>query len=143
MNDAPALIVAANAGFLENAAAVLLSPALDIADVDSGQLSFAAVEISDGSFAGDGDALTVGGATSGSVNGITFSWFPALHSLVFNGGSSVANYQALLRTVVFQSTSDNPTDFGASPQRTLTWAVSDGTSVTTTTTTLDLSLIHI
>ena len=109
VNDAPALLVAASASFVENALPVLLSPTLDITDADSSQLSFAAVEISDGSFAGDGDTLTVGGVTSGTVNGITFSWFPTLHSLVFNGGSSVANYQALLRTVVFQSTSDNPT----------------------------------
>jgi hypothetical protein len=55
VNDAPALLVAASASFVENALPVLLSPALDITDADSSQLSFAAVEISDGSFAGDGD----------------------------------------------------------------------------------------
>ncbi len=72
------------------------------------------------------------------MTGITFLWDPTLHALVFTGASSVANYQALLQTVQFQSTSDNPTDFDASPQRTLTWFVSDGTAVTTATTTLDI-----
>ena len=48
-------------------------------------------------------------------NGITFTWNPTLHALVLTGASSVANYQALLQTVAFQLTSENPTDFGASP----------------------------
>ena len=42
----------------------------------------------------------------------------------------------------FQSTSDNPTDFNASPQRTLTWSVSDGAAITTATTTLDITAVN-
>ena len=61
---------------------------------------------------------------------------------MFTGASSVANYQALLQTVAFESTSDNPTDFNASPQRTLTWAVNDGTTVTTATTTIDIIAVN-
>ena len=76
------------------------------------------------------------------MNGITFAWFPTLHSLAFNGASTVANYQALLQTVAFESTSDNPTDFDGNPQRTLTWAVSDGTTVTTATTTIDIVAVN-
>ena len=94
------------------------------------------MQIAAGSFPGDGDILTVGGDPTGT--GITFLWDPTLHALVFTGASSVANYQALLQTVQFQSTSDNPTNFDASPQRSLTWFVSDGTAVTTATTTLDI-----
>ena len=137
VNDAPALVVA-DATYQENAAPVLLSPALNLTDADDTELNFAAVQITAGSFPGDGDTLTVNGVTSGTVNGITFTWNPTLHALVFGGASSVANYQALLQTVQFQSTSDNPTDFDASPQRTLTWFVSDGAAVTTATTTLDI-----
>ena len=62
--------------------------------------------------------------------------------MVLTGASSVANYQAVLQTVQFQSTSDNPTDFNASPQRTLTWSVSDGTAITTATTTLDITAVN-
>ena len=39
-------------------------------------------------------------------------------------------------------TSDNPTNFDGNPQRTLTWAVSDGTAVTTATTTIDIVAVN-
>jgi VCBS repeat-containing protein len=120
----------------------LLSPSASLTDADDTELNFAAVQITAGSFPGDGDTLTVNGATSGTVTGITFTWNPTLHALVLTGASSVANYQALLQTVQFQSTSDNPTGFNASPQRTLTWFVSDGTAVTTATTTLAITAVN-
>ena len=140
-NDAPALVVA-DATYQENAAAVSLSPALSVTDPDDTELNSAAVQITAGSFPGDGDILTVNGATSGMVTGITFTWNPALHALVLTGASLVANYQALLQTVQFHSTSDNPTDFDASPQRTLTWLVSDGAAITPATTTLDIVAVN-
>ena len=141
VNDAPALVVA-DANYQENAAPVLLSPSASLTDADDTELNFAAVQITAGSFPGDGDILTIGGATSGTVTGITFLWNPTLHALELTGASSPANYQALLQTVAFQSTSDNPTDFDASPQRTLTWSVSDGTAVTTATTTIDIVAVN-
>jgi Ca2+-binding RTX toxin-like protein len=42
------------------------------------------------------------------------------------GVSSVANYQAALRSVTFSSTSDNPDNFGASTTRAIGWMVDDG-----------------
>jgi VCBS repeat-containing protein len=142
VNDAPALIVTANASFIENAAPELLSPSVDLTDLDDADLTFASVQITDGSFTGDGDVLTVNGATSGTENGITFTWDATLHALIFNGTSSVANYQALLQTVGFQSTSNNPTDFGTRPQRTLTWTVSDGTDATVATSTVNIAAVN-
>ena len=100
------------------------------------------MSITAGSFPGDGDILSVGGVTSNTVTGITFVWMPAQHALVFSGASSVANYQALLQQVQFQSSSDNPTDFDHSPQRTLTWAVTDSASVTTATTTINIGAVN-
>ena len=135
-NDAPVLVVA-DATYQEDVP-VLLSPSASLTDVDDTELNSAAVQIAAGSFPGDGDTLTVGGATSGTVTGITFLWDPTLHALVFTGASSVANYQALLQTITFQSTNHNPTDFGASLTRGLTWTVTDGTAVTTATTTLNI-----
>jgi hypothetical protein len=120
----------------------VLAPLATLSDVDDTELNGAVVTITDGSFPGDGDILSVGGVTSGTVNGITFVWMPMQHALVFGGASSVANYQALLQQVQFQSSSDNPTDFNASPQRTLTWAVTDGTTVTTATTTIDIIAVN-
>ena len=141
VNDAPALVVA-DASYQENADPVLLSPSASLTDADDTELNFAAVQITAGSFPGDGDILTIGGATSGTVTGITFLWNPTLHALELTGASSAANYQALLQTVAFQSTSDNPTDFNASPQRTLTWSVSDGAAVTTATTTINIVAVN-
>ena len=64
------------------------------------------------------------GVTSGPTGlASRSSGIPTQHAMEFTGASSPANYQALLQTVAFQSTSDNPTDFNASPQRTVTWSV--------------------
>ena len=141
-NDAPVITVAPSAAYVENAAAVVLAPLATLSDLDDTQLNGAVVGITDGSFSGDGDTLSVGGVTNGTVNGITFHWMPTQHVLVFGGASLVANYQALLQQVQFQSSSDNPTNFNASPQRALTWAVNDGTTVTTATTTIDITAVN-
>ena len=141
-NDAPVITVDPSAAYVENAAAVVLAPMATLSDVDDTELHGALVSITAGSFPGDGDILSVGGVTSNTVNGITFVWMPAQHALVFSGASSVANYQALLQQVQFQSSSDNPTDFGHSPQRTLTWAVTDSASVTTATTTINIGAVN-
>ena len=141
-NDAPVITVDPSAAYVENAAPVVLAPLATLSDVDDTELHGALVSITAGSFPGDGDILSVGGVTSNTVNGITFTWMPAQHALVFSGASSVANYQALLQQVQFQSSSDNPTDFGHSPQRTLTWAVTDSASVTTATTTINIGAVN-
>ena len=60
INDTPALVVA-DASYQENADPVLLSPAAILTDADDTELNFAAVQITGGSFPGDGDILTVGG----------------------------------------------------------------------------------
>ena len=59
-NDAPALVVA-DATYQEGAAPVLLSPSASLTDADDTELTSAAVQITAGSFPGDGDILTVGG----------------------------------------------------------------------------------
>ena len=141
-NDAPVITVDPAAAYVENAAGVVLAPTAALSDLDDTELDGALVSITAGSFPGDGDILSVGGVTSNTVNGITFVWMPAQHALVFTGVSSVANYQALLRQVQFQSSSDNPTDFSHSPQRTLTWAVTDSESVTTATTTINIVAVN-
>ena len=69
------------------------------------------------------DRLTIGGGTGGNVNGILFIYDVAEHAMVMTGASSLLNYQNLLQTLGFESISDNPTDFGGSPTRTMTWCV--------------------
>jgi VCBS repeat-containing protein len=142
VNDAPVLQVDTQVTYFENAAAIALSPLATLTDVDDTELNDVVVRITGGVFPGDGDTLTVGGSTSGTINGITFLWDPAADALVFTGASLVANYQDLLRQVAFNSSSDNPTDFNASSARTLTWSVSGGIAVTTATTTLDIVAVN-
>ena len=113
VNDAPAVDRRSAAAYVENAATVALSPLAALTDLDDADLSQVVMRITGGAISGDGDTLTVGGLTGGTVNGITFLWDAAEHAMVLTGASSVLNYQNLLRTVGFHSTSDNPTDFGA------------------------------
>ena len=141
-NDAPVITVDPSAAYVENALGVVLAPIATLSDADDTEFNRALVSITGGSFPGDGDILSVGGVTSNTVNGITFAWMPAQHALVFTGASSVANYETLLRQVQFQSSSDNPTDFSHSPQRTLTWASTDSESVTTATTTINIVAVN-
>ena len=65
-NDAPVIAVDPSATYVENAAAVLLSPPASLTDADDTDLNGALVQITAGSFPGDGDILTVGGDTSGT-----------------------------------------------------------------------------
>ena len=99
VNDAPVLHLDAAAAYVENAAPTALSPLATLTDVDDTELNEAVVRITDGTIPGDGDTLTVGGLTDGTVNGITFVWDAAEHAMVLTGASLVANYQDLLRTV--------------------------------------------
>ena len=83
VNDAPALVVA-NATYTENNPALALSPLASVTDPDSTDLNFAVVRIADGSFAGDGDILSVGGVTSGTVTASRSPGIPASHALTFS-----------------------------------------------------------
>ena len=124
VNDAPQATVAAAASYTENAAPVVLSPASTATDVDNITLVSGEVRIVSGAV--DGDLLTVNGLQSGTFSGIEFSYDAVLHSLTFTHPTTVADYQAFLEAVAFSSTSDNPTNFGLNPTRTLSWFVFDG-----------------
>ncbi|MBS0471020.1 MAG: M10 family metallopeptidase C-terminal domain-containing protein [Proteobacteria bacterium] len=118
VNDAPVLGGAGNTvGYTENAAGVAVDGAITVGDPDSTLLTGAAVTISSGFVSGDTLAFV-------NQSGISGSWNAATHVLTLSGSSSVANYQAALRSVTYSSTSDNPT----SAARTVTWQVDDGQS---------------
>jgi hypothetical protein len=59
-----------------------------------------------------------------------------LRSLTFTHPSPVADYEALLQAVAFSSTSDNPTNFGLDPTRTLSWFLFDGDALSAVQTTV-------
>jgi hypothetical protein len=60
--------------------------------------------------------------------------------LMLTGNDTLANYQHVLDSITYISTSSNPTDSGNDPTRTISWVVNDGTlDSATQTTTLNIT----
>ncbi len=116
-NDAP--VLNANGGSLsytEGQVATAIDTALIVSDVDSTNLNGATVSIT-GNFASGQDVL---GFTN--QNGITGSYNAGTGMLTLTGSSSVANYQAALRSVTYSNSGDNP----SAATRTISYQVDDG-----------------
>jgi hypothetical protein len=135
VNDAPVLSgVKTSAAFTPGGMAVTLSPppvlvtdpALSVTDVDNTTLAGATVRVSAGTFLGDGDVLSVNGATVGNIGAITFSYNAGNETLTLTGTDTLAHYQQVLEQVQFLSTSFNPTNSGAATSRTIIWQLDDG-----------------
>ncbi|NYH96847.1 tandem-95 repeat protein [Novosphingobium marinum] len=127
VNDAPevdlnggAAGTGTTAAYIENDVPTTIAPDVEVGDDDDTGLVSATVSITSG-FIGQ-DALTIGGAQSGASNGIAFSYNSATGVLSLTGSASLADYQAVLASVEFSSTSDAP---GTS--RTVSFIVNDGT----------------
>jgi hypothetical protein len=80
------------------------------------------VQITAGTFTGDGDLLTA--LTAGTS--IAAAYNSSTETLTLTGADTIARYQAVLDSIAFYSTSSNPTDSGAFPTRTVSWTVTDG-----------------
>jgi hypothetical protein len=120
-NDAPALSgVTTTASYTESGAGTLLSGAIAVSDADNTVLAAASVNISAGFTTGDMLAADVGGTS------ITAHYDATVGRLTFTGSDTLAHYQQVLRTVTYSSTSNNPTDSGLHPSRTIDWQVNDG-----------------
>ena len=60
--------------------------------------------------------------------------------LSLTGSDTLAHYRQVLDSVSYSSSSQNPTDAGADPSRTISWVVNDGTlSSATQTTTVNIT----
>jgi hypothetical protein len=129
--------VAATASFARLGPATTLSPGLTVADLGSSTLASATVAITGGEDAGDVlSANTTGTSITASYNSTT-------ETLTLSGTDTLADYQAVLQTVSFNSTNQNPTNFGFDPSRTITWVINDGSTYfnlsTAATTTLGIT----
>jgi lipopolysaccharide export system protein LptA len=132
VNDPPTLSnVAASATFTQGGGAVTLSSAASASDPDNLNLVAATVAIAAGTFVGDGDVLTAN--TAGTA--ITASYSAATETLSLTGSDTLAHYSQVLDSVTFNSTSGNPTDFGAFPTRTVSWVLNDGSASSNLSTT--------
>jgi hypothetical protein len=106
-----------NLAYTENAGAVAIDPGLTVTDSDNANLTGATVAITAG-FVSAQDTL----AFTNQL-GITGNYNSGTGVLTLTGTTTVANYQAALRTVTYANSSDNPT-----ASRTITFTATDGIS---------------
>lgn len=98
-DDAPTVFAgAAPAAYTENAAPVAIDPGVAIADVDDASLESATVTLLDAQ-PGDRLAYATTNGVAGSVSG---------NVVTLSGAGDVADYQAALRAVTYDSTSEDP-----------------------------------
>jgi hypothetical protein len=120
--------------FTENAAATAIDTALTVTDADSANLSGASVSITSNFHTGE-DVL-------GFVdqNGIAGSYDPGTGVLTLSGTSSVANYEAALRSVSYFNSSENP----SGTVRTISYQSTDdvGTASDVVTTTVAVTPVN-
>ena len=119
VNDAPVLsgIEAAALAYTENAAATAVTSTIVASDVDNANLAGATIQIGT-NYQNGQDVLSFTNTAT-----ITGTWTAATGTLVLSGSDTVANYQAALRAVKYQNTSENPSTVA----RTVTFKVNDGT----------------
>ncbi len=123
---------AAPLAYTENNAATAIDPGLTTSHPSSANYTGATVAITSG-FASGQDVL-------GFVNqnGISGSFIAATGVLTLTGTSSVANYQAALRSVTYVNTSENPTTLN----RTVTFTVRNGTQTTSAGRTITVTAVN-
>jgi hypothetical protein len=114
--------VAASAAVTIPGQTITLSPAVSVSDPDNLDLASATVQITAGAFAGD----VLAANTSGTA--IAASYNSTTETLTLSGNDTLADYQQVLDSVTFNSTSANPTNSGTDRSRTVTWTLNDGSS---------------
>lgn len=118
VNDAPTLNPANNSvGYTEGGSAAVLVGSLVLADADSTTFQGATVIISDFR-SGDVLSVSVSGGFSATYNGTT-------GVMQISGSGSLASLQAVLRSVSYSSSSDDPTFGGTDITRQVNFTVTD------------------
>ncbi|MGB8332511.1 MAG: cadherin-like domain-containing protein, partial [Polyangiales bacterium] len=106
-NDTPIVMTSGTTlPYVENDPATIVDGALTIVDVDSVNLVGATTQILAGAYQPGQDILGYDGSLL--PVGVTASWNAATGTLSFSGSTTVLQYEALLRSVTYQNTSDNP-----------------------------------
>ena len=125
VDDVPALanIEAGTLAFSEGDGPTAITATITAADVDSANLASAEIQIT-ANYASGEDVLAFADA-----NGISSTWVSGTGTLQLTGSSSLANYQAALRAVTFD-TADPPT----ASTRTISFTVNDGSNDSNTVT---------
>ncbi|HYF21943.1 MAG TPA: hypothetical protein VD929_00955, partial [Caulobacteraceae bacterium] len=120
---------------LSSGATALVQPflSLDVTDAETAsnptqQLHSATVWISSNFQSGSThqDRLTINGTTSGTINGVSYLYNSTTGVMTLTGAATFSVYEALIASVRFNTSGDDPTAYGAAPTRTISWTVSDG-----------------
>ena len=120
VNDAPVVTPTGTPlTYTENDPATAVQPLITVTDVDSTNLTGATVQITT-NYQNGQDVLSYVTAL-----GITGVFTPATGTLTLSGTTTVANYQTALRNVLYNNTSENPSQLA----RTVAWQVNDGAGV--------------
>jgi hypothetical protein len=136
-NDPPVLFNVATVGVYQpGTAGSVLSPSLAVSDPDGppappsdALIAGATVKIASGFFTGDVLAVDTSVTT-----GITALYNSGTHTLTLSGTKSTTDYQLVLETLTFSSTSPDPGNGGANPTRTIEWQVTDTLGATSVVT---------
>ena len=116
---APVVTTTATAlAYTEDAGALALDAGLTVSDAGIANLASATVQITSNYASGE-DVLAFNNANPWGIVG---TWDAASGTLALAGTASVANYQAALRSVTYQNTSERP----GTSSRTVCFSVSDG-----------------
>jgi len=134
VNDAPivASVETAPANYIENTAPITISNTVSVTDPDNATLDSARISIT-GNFNSSEDML-------GFVNqnGIIGSYDNTTGVLMLGGTSSTTNYQAALRSITYENTSDTPVTL----PRTVEFLVNDG-ALDSTTVNRNIEIINV
>ncbi|WP_156616867.1 Ig-like domain-containing protein, partial [Mycobacterium sp. 852014-52144_SCH5372336] len=133
VNDVPAVVTSGGStAYTEQQIAVVVDGTLTISDPDSASLTKAIVTLTSPQ---TGDTLAFTTPVGSGING---SYNAASGVLTLTGTSSVANYQAALRSVTFTSTTDAPT-----ATKTVSFVVTDaGASSAAATKTIAITAVN-
>ncbi|MGA8809941.1 MAG: Ig-like domain-containing protein, partial [Thermoanaerobaculia bacterium] len=121
-NDAPILANGSTITYTENDPATVINAVITVSDSDSANLTGATVQITSG-YNSAQDVLSFA-----PFGGITGSFNSGTGTMTLSGTSSVANYQAALRSVKYTNSSEDPT----TAARTVVFQVTDGMDASNT-----------
>ena len=104
--------------------------------LDKHHLASGSVSITSGLLAGD----TLAASTTGTS--ITASYSASTGVLSLTGSDTLAHYQQVLDSVTYASTSQNPTNSGADPSRTVSWVSTTARSPAPRAATINITAVN-
>src|SRR5258707_504960 len=120
VNDAPVATAGATLAYTEQGAAAVIDNTITLTDADDTQMAGATVTV--------GNLVAGGTLTWTNAGSVTGAYNAATGVLSLSGTDTLANYQAVMRSVKFSSSSDDPTANNTMTTRTVTWAATDANS---------------